>query len=87
MKNKCSYHNYFKNKKAAEFFNANFINVAIDMEKGDGPGLAEQWGIQGYPTLIVFDANGKPVTNTMGLMSAGDLVKFGKYALSKTAAQ
>src|ERR1700744_3276632 len=36
----------FKNKKAAEFFNANFVNVAIDMEKGDGPGLAEQWGIQ-----------------------------------------
>jgi thiol:disulfide interchange protein len=77
----------FKNKKVAEFFNNNFINVAIDMEKGDGPGLAQQWGIQAYPTLIVFDASGKPVTGTMGYMGANDLIKFGKLALSKTATQ
>ena len=77
----------FKNKKVAAFFNDNFINVAIDMEKGDGRGLAQQWGIQAYPTLIVFDANGKPVTGTMGYMGANDLIKFGKYALSKTAAE
>jgi thioredoxin 1 len=77
----------FKNDKAATFFNANFINVAIDMEKGDGPMLAQQWGIQAYPTLLVFDANGKPVTGTMGYMDAGNLVKFGKMALSKTAAE
>src|SRR5271154_5962837 len=30
----------FKNKKAAAFYNTNFINVAIDMEKGQGPELA-----------------------------------------------
>lgn len=75
----------FKNSKAAAFFNANFINVAIDMEKGDGPDLAQQWGIQAYPTLLVFDSNGKPVTGTMGYMGANALIKFGKLALSKTA--
>ena len=75
----------FKNSKVAAFFNDNFINVAIDMEKGDGPDLARQWGIQAYPTLIVFDANGKPVTGTVGYMGANDLLKFGKMALSKTA--
>lgn len=77
----------FKSSKAAAFFNANFINVAIDMERGDGPALAQQWGIQAYPTLLVFDANGKPVTGTMGYMSANALVKFGKVALTKTAAE
>ncbi len=77
----------FKNSKVAAFFNDNFINVAIDMEKGDGPDLARQWGIQAYPTLIVFDANGKPVTGTVGYMGANDLLKFGKMALSKIAAQ
>jgi thioredoxin 1 len=75
----------FKNDKAAAFFNSNFINVEIDMEKGDGPMLAQQWGIQAYPTLLVFDANGKPVTGTMGYMGANALIKFGKVALSKTA--
>ena len=36
----------FHNKKAAEFYNANFINISIDMEKGEGPYLAGAWGIQ-----------------------------------------
>jgi thiol:disulfide interchange protein len=77
----------FKNSKTAAFFNDNFINVAIDMEKGDGPALAQQWGIQAYPTLLVFDANGKPVTGTVGYLSANQLVKFGKMALGKPAAE
>jgi len=75
----------FKNKKAAAFFNDNFINVSIDMEKGDGPDLAQQWGIQAYPTLLVFDADGKPVAGTVGYMGANDLIKFGKMALTKKA--
>jgi thioredoxin 1 len=75
----------FKNNKAADFYNQNFINVSIDMEKGDGPMLSQQWGITGYPTLIVFDSNGKPVFGTMGYMGAKDLIKFGKQALAKTA--
>src|ERR1700754_4343651 len=41
----------FKNNRVAEFYNSNFINVAMDMEKGQGPELAAQWGLQGYPTL------------------------------------
>ena len=77
----------FKDSKAATFFNANFINVAIDMKRGEGPVLAQQWGIQAYPTLLVFDSNGKPVTGTMGYMGANALIKFGKVALSKTAAE
>ena len=55
------------------------------MERGEGPDLASQWGITAYPTLIVFDSNGKPVFGTMGFMGAKDLLKFGKHALSKTA--
>jgi thioredoxin 1 len=75
----------FKDKKVAEFYNQNFINLSMDMERGEGPDLAGQWGITAYPTLIVFDSNGKPVFGTMGYMGAKDLLKFGKQALSKTA--
>jgi len=77
----------FKNDKVADFYNQNFINISIDMERGDGPALAQQWGITAYPTLIVFDSNGKPVFGTMGYMGAKDLLKFGKQALAKTAAE
>jgi thioredoxin 1 len=73
----------FKNSKAALFYNKNFINVAIDMEKGEGPQLAAQWGLQAYPTLIVFDSSGKPVSGTVGYIKADDLIRFGQEALKK----
>ncbi|WP_184547445.1 thioredoxin family protein [Mucilaginibacter sp. FT3.2] len=73
----------FKNNKVAEFYNANFINVAIDMEKGDGPKLAAQWGLQAYPTLIIFNSNGKPVYGTVGFIKPNDLIKFGVQGLNK----
>ncbi len=73
----------FKNKKAAEFYNANFINVAIDMEKGQGPELAAQWGMQAYPTLIIFNPKGKPVLGSVGYIKADDLIKFGEAGLKK----
>jgi thiol:disulfide interchange protein len=76
----------FKNAKAADFFNKNFVNVAIDMEKGQGPALASAWGMQAYPTLIIFDSAGNPVLGTVGYIGAGDLIKFGQKALSKKPA-
>ncbi len=73
----------FTNPKAAEFYNKNFINLSMDMEKGMGPQLASEWGITAYPTLIVFNSKGKPVSGTMGFMPATDLIKFGQDALTK----
>jgi thioredoxin 1 len=73
----------FTDDKAAAFYNSKFINVSIDMEKGQGPDLAAQWQIQAYPTLIIFNPNGKPVLGTVGFINAADLIKFGKQALTK----
>jgi thiol:disulfide interchange protein len=73
----------FNNDKAAAFYNSNFINVSIDMEKGLGPTLAAQWEIQAYPTLIIFNSKGKPVLGTVGYINAAELIKFGKQALTK----
>jgi thioredoxin 1 len=73
----------FKDKKAAEFYNKNFINVAIDMEKGQGPQLAAQWRMEAYPTLIIFNSKGQPVLGTVGYIKAADLIRFGEAALKK----
>jgi thiol:disulfide interchange protein len=73
----------FKNNKVAAFYNSNFINVAIDMEKGDGPQLAAAWGLRAYPTLIIFNAKGKPVYGTVGFIKPDDLIKFGVQGLNK----
>ncbi|MET3501810.1 thiol:disulfide interchange protein [Mucilaginibacter rubeus] len=73
----------FKNNKVADFYNDNFVNVAIDMEKGQGPALAAEWGLQAYPTMIIFTSKGKPVSGTVGYIRANDLIKFGRQALDK----
>ena len=73
----------FKNSKAALFYNKNFINISIDMEKGQGPELAAQWRLQAYPTLIIFNTKGEPVLGTVGYIKADDLIKFGQEGLKK----
>jgi len=76
--------NTFPDKEAGEYFNSNFINIAIDMEKGDGPALAEKYGVNAYPTLIITDANGKIITYTQGYIKPKQLIDFGKYGITKS---
>ena len=38
----------FPDKAVGEFFNENFINIALDMEKGDGPAVARQYQVNAY---------------------------------------
>lgn len=74
--------NTFPDKTAGEFFNKNFINVALDMEKGDGIAIAEKYGVQVYPTLIITDADGKLITVTEGYMGPAQLIEFGKHGVT-----
>jgi len=73
----------FTDSKVAAFYNKNFINVSIDMEKGMGPQLAKEWQMQAYPTLIIFSPKGKAVLGTVGFIDANTLLQFGQQALAK----
>ena len=73
----------FKDPKVAAFFNENFVNISIDMEKGMGPQLAQQWRLEAYPTLIIFNPQGKPVLGSVGYIKAAELLRFGKQGLAK----
>ena len=77
--------NTFPDKAAGEFFNKNFINIALDMEKGDGIAVAEKYQVNAYPTLIIADADGKIITYSQGYVDPNQLIEFGKYGLSKKA--
>ncbi|MBK8496615.1 MAG: thioredoxin fold domain-containing protein [Chitinophagaceae bacterium] len=69
----------FPDKAVGEFFNENFINIALDMEKGDGPAIARQYQVNAYPTLIFADGDGNMVTYTKGYIDAKQLLEFGKF--------
>jgi len=73
----------FKDKKTADYFNKNFINFSADMEKGEGPALAEKWDITAYPSLLFFNSEGEMVLKQVGYVNAETLVDFGRQALLK----
>jgi len=74
----------FPNKKVGDFFNANFISLSFDGERGAGLKLARDYQITAYPTLIILDSEGKAIIGTMGYMDADDLIAFGKAAIEKS---
>ncbi|HQW12436.1 MAG TPA: thioredoxin family protein [Saprospiraceae bacterium] len=73
--------NTFPNPAVGTFFNANFINAQIDMEKGEGPGLAKKYGVMAYPTHLVIDGNGRLIHRGLGYMEADDFLEFGHKAI------
>jgi thioredoxin-related protein len=73
----------FTDKAAGEFFNKHFINIALDMERGDGVAFAQRYQIAAYPTLLIMDADQKSVSTTEGFMNPAQLIEFGKYVINK----
>ncbi|MFT4533789.1 MAG: thiol-disulfide isomerase/thioredoxin [Saprospiraceae bacterium] len=72
--------NVFTDPQVGDFYNESFVNVKIDMEKGEGPRLAKSWEITGYPTLIFIDKNGMVIHRSMGSRPAEDFVDLGHAA-------
>jgi thioredoxin 1 len=72
----------FKEKEVGEFFNANFINVKMDMEKdAEGPRLSNDLYLTAYPTLYFLNYSEKPVYKTMGYLLTEQLIEEGQKAL------
>ncbi len=73
----------FTDAEAGAFYNANFINVAVDGEIGEGIKLAQQYAIKGYPTLLFIDSEGKIVTQTAGYHNARKFIELGEKVIQK----
>lgn len=73
----------FTNEGIATMFNKSFINLSIDMERGEGIVLAGKWKVEEYPTLLILDMHGKILFRSIGFVDAQQLQTFGKLALGK----
>lgn len=69
--------------KVADFYNGNFINVSMDMEKGVGPSLAKKYNVTAYPTFLFIDGSGKLVHTGLGFQEADAFIEIGKTALTR----
>jgi thioredoxin 1 len=74
--------NTFTDEEVGQFFNANFINLKIDMEKGEGPELARKLQVTAYPTLFFINKDGEIVKRVLGAKPAKEFLKIGKSVLS-----
>lgn len=73
----------FKEEKVGEFYNQNFINMKIDMEKGEGPKLARKYGVRAYPTFFFLDEKGEIVAKATGGRQTKQFLQLGENALKK----
>lgn len=74
----------FTQAVVGDFFNENFINAKIDMEKGEGPSLQNKYGVTAYPTLLFITPDGELLHNARGYQDADRLINNGEIALRKT---
>ncbi|WP_439184934.1 thioredoxin family protein [Carboxylicivirga taeanensis] len=71
----------FPQKEVGDYFNANFINVKIDCEKGEGIDLKNKFGVSAFPTMLFIDpSNEKVLHRVVGFRPAEELIKEAKGA-------
>lgn len=68
----------FKDEEVGEYFNKNFICVAIDGETEEGKAILDKYKVRSYPTLIIADYEGNMRTKTTGFVKPHILINFGK---------
>ncbi len=73
--------NVFTDTVVAAFFNDNFVNVAADMEKGEGVMIADKFGIDSYPTLIIVNGDGMQLARESGYQDPEELIDLAKTVL------
>lgn len=76
--------NVFTKKEVGDYFNKQFINVKMDMEKGEGPALSQVYPLEAYPTLLFIDGDGRVMRKVIGYQSPEQLLSIGQ-SVKKTA--
>ncbi|MFR7812123.1 MAG: hypothetical protein ACLU4N_24410, partial [Butyricimonas faecihominis] len=52
--------------QVGDFFNQNFVNLKVDMEKGEGRDLLKRYGVDAFPTMFLLDGDGNIIYKIRG---------------------
>ena len=74
--------NVFTDKEVGAFFNENFYNVKMDMEKSEGMLVARKYNVNFYPTLLFIKPDGSLIKKEVGYKDKSQLLKLAKLALN-----
>jgi thioredoxin-related protein len=72
----------FSDEEVAAFFNEKFVNLKLDMERGDGLTIQQRYKIVAFPTLLFINADGELIHKALGFQDADKFLAIGKAALS-----
>lgn len=73
----------FPEKKVGDYFNSYFINVKMDMERGEGLEFRKKYPVTAFPTLFFIDQDGKIIMQVVGAKQVDDLILLGEQAVTK----
>lgn len=73
----------FPQPEVGTYYNANFINYKMDMEKGEGPAFAKKYSVRAYPTFVFVNGEGEMVFNRVGGSDVKGFIMMGSTALEK----
>jgi thiol-disulfide isomerase/thioredoxin len=74
--------NVFPQAEVGTFFNKNFVNAKIDMEKGEGIDLAKKYNVNVYPTYLYVNGDGELVHRLVGSMESPAFISGSTNALN-----
>ena len=72
----------FTDERVGQFYNENFINVAKDMEKGEGRQLSRTYRVTAYPSLFFVKDDGSVIKRAVGYHNPDQLIGLGETALA-----
>lgn len=70
----------FPDSAVGAYFNRNFVNMKIDMEKGEGLDVATRYQIRAYPTMLWLDGNGAVKQKQVGGLDPEGLIRVAQKA-------
>lgn len=73
----------FPKAEVGDFFNSNFVNIKIDMERGQGLKFGETYPVSAYPTFFFINGKGEVIHEFKGGRDAKGLIAEAKKALDK----
>ncbi|MDB9882123.1 thioredoxin domain-containing protein [Bacteroidia bacterium] len=68
----------FTDTEVGSYFNRNFINVKMDMEKTEGMLVGRRYGVNFYPTLLFIKPSGELVLKEVGYHSKSEPMRLAK---------
>ncbi|MCK9305569.1 MAG: thioredoxin family protein [Bacteroidales bacterium] len=74
--------NVFPQEVCGDFFNANFVNLKFDMEKGEGVDISKKYAVSVYPTFLILDTEGNEINRVIGSDKAEPFIEKVKLAMN-----